>query len=614
MIDTTNKNILFVTHKRSQCGIYEYGGKITDVLTHSTAYHFIRAECASMDDLHQAIDTHKPALIIYNYHPSVLPWLATKLAPSFYKNNISSINIPQIGIIHEITQQISDTATGYGKKYFPGQITRLSNTLFDYYIAPDPTLLLQNPLVYKTGRLIPSYTNHFPAPEKPVIGSFGFGTPKKGFGKIVELVHKEFDEATIRFNIPSSDFADKDGKAAREIEDSCKAMLTKPGIDLVITHQFQDEKTMLDFLAQNTINVFLYEDTAGRGLSSTVDNAMAVQRPIAVSGSSMFRHILSVEPSVCVDRNSLKEIINNGFAPLQDLYDEWNAANLLWEYDRIVGSVLNRYQKPSVYKMGIVRTLQSRWNRFFSFPDKSFTWLRNSTKANDDDMRVDRSQQYSPVEIPAGSVLNRILDNTARELYRPAIEKLVKLVPVTMAKKIAEANVQQAFVFDTVMRFMPQYSDPKLLCVGSYEDTASMGLTKMGYVVEEIDPMLNYYLQEYYTKPSVKKNSYDIIFSTSVIEHDPDDESFIKCIEGLLAPGGVAVITCDYKDGWKPGDLKPEVDARFYTQDDLRSRLLNLMPSCRLVDEPQWDCEFPDFRYQDKYQYTFATFVVQKNK
>ena len=139
-----------------------------------------------------------------------------------------------------------------------------------------------------------------------------------------------------------------------------------------------------------------------------------------------------------------------------------------------------------------------------------------------------------------------------------------------------------------------------------------MSLKKMGFAVEEIDPMLNYYLQEYFTKPTTKKNSYDIIFSTSVIEHDPNDESFIRCISELLSPDGVAIITCDFKEGWKPGELKPEVDVRLYTKHDLKDRLLPLMSNCHPVDEPQWDCPSPDFNL-GKYQYTFATFVVKKN-
>ena len=124
--------------------------------------------------------------------------------------------------------------------------------------------------------------------------------------------------------------------------------------------------------------------------------------------------------------------------------------------------------------------------------------------------------------------------------------------------------------------------------------------------------MINYYLQEYVNKPSVMPGTYDIVFSTSVIEHDPNDASFVEAVTHLLKPGGVAVITMDYLDGWKPGDLKPEVDARLYTKQDLTQRLLQHMPGCTLVDTPQWDIDQPDFTFLGKYKYSFASFVVQK--
>jgi len=610
------KKVLFVSHKKAQCGVYEFGKSVTDVLQHSKSYKFIRVECSSLDELKTAIGLNSPAAIIYNYYPSVMPWVATKIGPRVHRNNIASIQIPQIGIIHEITQHVADTATNYRMRYLFDGVSNLSNSLFDFYIAPDPTLLLLNPFVYKTGRLIPPYQNNVPLPSKPMIGSFGFGTPKKGFENIVRLVQQEFDEAVIRFNIPAADFGeDRDGAKAVAIAERCKALIMKPGIELIVTHNFMDNKTLLDYLAQNTVNIFLYEhnETSGRGLSSAVDNAMAVQRPVAVSNAVMFRHIFDADPSICVTKENLKTIIHNGFAPLQKHYNEWNAENLLWEYERILNSVFVKLHNPTKRKLGIFSNLKSQYSRYLSIPESTFTWLRNSEKATEDDLDVDRSVQYEPIQIPAHASLNRILDNTARLLYGPAINKLTELVPITMSKKIADANVQQAFVFDTVCRYLSKYLNPKLLCVGSYEDTASMSLIKMGYSVEEIDPTQNYYLQEYFTKPTTVKNSYDIIFSTSVIEHDPNDESFIECISGLLAPGGVAVITCDYKDGWKPGEAKPDIDARLYTQHDLRDRLLPLMSNCELVDQPQWDCPYPDFNYLGKYQYTFATFVVQKS-
>ena len=611
-----SKNILFVSHKKAQCGVYEFGKNITDALQHSQHYRFIRVECSSLAELQTAIAENAPVGIIYNYHPSVLPWVATKISPKLYKSNIASIPIPQIGIIHEITQHVADTATNYKKKLLFGVASHLSNSLFDFYIGLDPTLLLKNPLVYKTGRLIPSYQNNFPVPSKPVIGSFGFGTPKKGFEKIMQLVQQEFDEAVIRFNIPAADFGDdKDGVKARGIAAKCKSLITKPGVQLIVTHDYMDNKTLLDFLAKNTVNVFLYEHdmTSGKGLSSAVDNAMAVQRPVAISDSVTFRHVFDVDPSICIIKNNLKTIIQNGFAPLQKHYNEWNTENLLWDYERILDSIFVKQQTPSISQKGIIKTLRSKWNRLVSIPDTTFTWLRDSEKAAEDDMLVDCSVRYQPIQIPANVSLNRILDDKSRKLYAPAVAKLTELVPKTMAKKIVRANVQQAFVFDTAYRYLSKYQNPKVLCVGSNEDTASMSLIKMGFKVEEIDPMINYYLQEYFTKPSTIKNSYDIIFSTSVIEHDPDDESFVRCIADLLAPGGVAVITCDYKDGWKPGEPKPDVDARLYTKRDLRDRLLPLMSNCNLVDEPQWDCPNPDFNYLGKYQYAFATFVVRKD-
>ncbi len=611
-----NKKILFISHKKSQCGVYEFGKNITDVLQHSKSYQFIRVECSSLVDLQTAIAKNTPAGIIYNYYPSVLPWLATRIGPKLWKNNISSIPIPQIGIIHEISQFVADSATNYRNKFLPNGFSHLVNSLFDFYIAPDSTLLLLNPYVYKTGRLIPSYHNNFSIPSKPVIGSFGFGTPNKGFEKIVQLVQQEFDEAIIRFNIPSADFGlDKYGINAKAVAEKCAAQISKPGIQLIVTHDFLDNKEMLDFLAQNTINVFLYEHdkTSGKGLSSAVDNAMAVQRPVAVSDGVMFRHLFDVEPSVCVTKNNLRTIIQNGFAPLQKHYSEWNAENILWDYERILNSIFENRQNLSKHQTGVIGTIRSKWNRLLLKPDRAFTWLIDSVKATADDMKVNGSAQYHPVQIPEGVSLNRILDNRARELYKPAIDKLKELLPKTMSKKIAEANVQQAFVFDTVYRYLSQYQNPKILCVGCYQDTASMSLIKMGCTVEEIDPMINYSLQEYFTKPTTVKNSYNIIFSTSVIEHDPDDESFIKCIADLLAPGGMTVITCDYKDGWKPGEPKPECDERFYTNQDMRDRLLPLMSNCSLIDEPQWDCPNPDFNYLGKYQYSFATFVVKKN-
>jgi len=220
---------------------------------------------------------------------------------------------------------------------------------------------------------------------------------------------------------------------------------------------------------------------------------------------------------------------------------------------------------------------------------------------------------YKPVNIN-NNLLNRILDNSARKLYQPAIDFFSDNFPDLIKKKIPEANVQQAFVFDTAVNLAMQFTNPKLLAVGAFEDTAAEGLRLLNYNIDFIDPILNYDIETFISKPYVKKGSYDIIISTSVIEHVKEDEKFVQDICYLLKEGGVAIFTCDYNDQYKVGDEIPDVDFRFYTQYDLKERLMTAIPECGLIDKPDWNCENPDFYYANKYNYTFATLVFYKTK
>lgn len=207
---------------------------------------------------------------------------------------------------------------------------------------------------------------------------------------------------------------------------------------------------------------------------------------------------------------------------------------------------------------------------------------------------------------------NRILNNRARIEYLPIIEQMNNFVPRMMSRKIPEANIQQAFILDTVYKFIKNKSQPKILCVGSFEDTAAASLKMMGYKIEEIDPVLNYDLETYFHLSTTDKSSFNVIFATSVIEHVPDDETFISQIAELLAPGGVGILTLDYKNDYNPGDKLPQTDLRFYTKKDIVGRLLPCAKGCMLVDDPQWDDSIPDFIYDDCH-YTFATLTFKKS-
>ena len=212
------------------------------------------------------------------------------------------------------------------------------------------------------------------------------------------------------------------------------------------------------------------------------------------------------------------------------------------------------------------------------------------------------------VEVPK---FNTVLDDRARNHYAPVIATLFALSPDMMQRKIAEANVQQAFILTAVVALCRNFPN-KDFERGCFEDTAYEALLKMGVSVDGIDPDVNGLdLNDFVKLNPERQGYYDIVFSTSVLEHVEDDERFVGQIADLLRPGGYAILTCDFKEDWRPGDRIPVQDFRFYKSADLKERLVAAMPGCQLADEPDWDQFAPDFHYVGCV-YSFASFTLQK--
>ena len=204
--------------------------------------------------------------------------------------------------------------------------------------------------------------------------------------------------------------------------------------------------------------------------------------------------------------------------------------------------------------------------------------------------------------------MNILLDDTQREEYKDIIELLFKLCPDTMQRKMVRANVQQAFVFNMVGSLYKKNCN--ILSIGSHEDTAYEALKQLRIDVIGIDPLLNVSLGTFY---EITRDKFDIIFSTSVIEHVKDDELFIEQICKLLKPEGYAILTCDFRNDWKEGEPKPSEDFRLYTKQDLTVRLNNILKQngCEMYGEINYEGE-PDFAY-GVYWYSFGTFCFKKN-
>lgn len=204
--------------------------------------------------------------------------------------------------------------------------------------------------------------------------------------------------------------------------------------------------------------------------------------------------------------------------------------------------------------------------------------------------------------------LNRVLTDKDRLLYEPYSRIFWDKCPDMMARKFPRANVQQYFVYDTVKKLANEESS--ILSVGCYEDTAFEVLRTEYKSIVGIDPMIDYDLASY--KSLFPNTKFDIVFSTSVIEHVQDDEMFLDDICYLIKPGGYGVLTMDFNDSYKPGDRLPYTDVRFYTHYDLVYRLQQVLikNNCVVLEPNNWIGE-PDFEY-DGCVYSFATFVFKK--
>ncbi|WP_157677653.1 methyltransferase domain-containing protein [Methanoregula boonei] len=588
-----NKNpILFVNHRPQKCGVYEFGLAIGNTLTKSRKYNFIYREIDNWLEFKEIFDQLKPSIVLYNYYPSTMGWISEWNGMSINSHKVNAI---QIGIIHEVTQEISD---------------RTTDLLFDYYIAADPTLLLKNPIVYKTGRLIPRFEGKLQSNKIINIGSFGFATQGKGFIKIIEKVQEEFDEAMINLNISFAKYADENGDNAKKIAKEAQKFVTKKGIFLNISHEHLSTDDLLKFLSKNDLNMFLYEYQENRGISSVTDWAVSVKKPLVITKSKMFRHLFECYPSICIEDNSIKTILKNGIKPIEWLYEEWSPDNLLWDYERIVTDILNKSKTrptPSRLQKKIMYVLNKFHLKRIRPPHSISPWLKIDD-SNLFDGFVDKS--YIPLNDNDLSY-NIILDDPLREKYKRTLDFIKAVSPDLYAKKILKANIQQGFVFDTAYRIASQKDSMKILAIGAFEDTAALALKKLGFSIEFIDPIINYDLETYITKPSVKSQNFDVIISTSVIEHVKDDERFIKDIAYLLKVGGWGILTCDFNNSYKIGDSLPKVDCRLYTQKDFLERLLPSIPNCKLVDTPNWIYQNPDFIY-DNCHYSFASLVFKK--
>lgn len=221
---------------------------------------------------------------------------------------------------------------------------------FDVYCVLDPTLNIVNKNAFAFPRPLETFDQIIPYEPKevPVIGSFGFATPGKGFEHVVDAVNKEFDKAVVRINIPYSTYMDESGNYAKQLAQMLRDR-AKDGVNVIVTHDYMTKTELINWCGQNTLNCFLY-DRNQPGLAATTDQAITSGRPLITSKNNTFRHIQKyIKP---FPYQLLKEAIENTPKIVKEIQMDWSPEKFRERFEDVLDNTqFDNTPKPNADKV-----------------------------------------------------------------------------------------------------------------------------------------------------------------------------------------------------------------------------------------------------------------------
>ena len=301
---------VFYNSQKALCSIYSSGVMCYDILKNSTLFNLAYSEQQGGD-----IDYGADFLIV-NYHPAVCSWIS--------QNNLNKFKGKTFCIVTEIGLYSSDLAP-------------MNPKIFDHYLLIDPTIQeTHNMHAFPRPLMACNVPVHVPSPI-PIVGSFGFATEGKNWEKIIDLVYEEFEKAILRINVPKGTHVSDEMHNSiiqNEIIEPSKKLKEKPGIEFEFTsHKFETQQEIVNWCAQNTINVFLYNRPNATGLSAVTDQAIIAERPLLVSNNSTFRHIhpyIKTFPEI-----GIKYAIQTTQEGVKTMKTLWSVANFLHKFEKL---------------------------------------------------------------------------------------------------------------------------------------------------------------------------------------------------------------------------------------------------------------------------------------
>lgn len=321
------QKVLVVNHKIKNCGVYQYGKRCASILTDDNlknignrSYYYLEAE--NEEELTRSINDIEPKIVLFNHLNGTMPFLDQKIVSDLRKNKII-----QGTFVHNV---------GY-------------NTMFDFFLHQDPDYKdsENNYHILRPLFKFDDFSEKESNDDVFRIGSFGFGFNVKKYDSLCAIVNSQFSnsekQVEINLHLTLSHFCDN-SQMIKSVIQSCKNQITNNNIHLNITTEFMSDEDVLKFLNKNDVNVFLYHYYSSyNGISSVIDYALSCKKPFAVCKSNMFSHVNKVTPSICVEDQSLIDVIKNKLTPVQHLIEAWNRPNFKLRIEQILNDVESKY-------------------------------------------------------------------------------------------------------------------------------------------------------------------------------------------------------------------------------------------------------------------------------
>ena len=314
-------SVLLVNHKVVNCGVYQFGIRFKNILTKCKDINYIYIEVENIAEFYDNVTkTTNLKAIIYNYCTLTLPWLNPKvLIP----------NVKNIGLLHPGSPNFFNIGCNIdpNEKEAPPRVYSVPRPIYENVDELTQNCQPKNPA-------IDLFINEFTDSNLPIFGSFGLAASYKGFSRLIELVNQQYDNAVIKLHITRAFYYHE--SSVQEEVNRCLSIPRKAGIILRINIHFMTNEELLCFLNKNTMNIFLYSQMGGsiNCISSVIDIALGVKKPIGISDSDMFRNIYN--DSICVYKRPIKDILNNSVEYCDFYREKYSHENVISKFKSII--------------------------------------------------------------------------------------------------------------------------------------------------------------------------------------------------------------------------------------------------------------------------------------